>query len=160
MIVLLDSGPLGLATHPRANAEALACQAWLRSLVAERHLVLVPEIIDYEHRRELLLRNALNALARLDAYRANDAFLPVSEAAYLRAAEFWADARRRGIPTADKLALDIDMILCAQAATLDPADFGRGTDRQTGVAAETIIVATTNVTHLTPFVDARHWQAV
>ena len=160
MIVLLDSGPLGLSTHPRASAEALACQSWLRGLTANGHLVLVPEVIDYEHRRELLLRKAVNALARLDIYRANGAFLPVSEAAYLQAAAFWADARRRGIPTADKLALDIDMILCAQAATLVPADFGRGGEATSDSPTEAVIVATTNVTHLTPFVDARLWQAI
>jgi predicted nucleic acid-binding protein len=56
-----------------------------------------------------------------------------------RAAELWADVRRRGQPTADPRSLDADVILSAQAE---------------GVGG---IVATENVSHLSRFVDAREW---
>ncbi len=153
MIVLLDSGPLGLVTNPKGNAEALACQAWLRSLSLAGHMAVVPEIIDYEHRRELLLAGLTAALARLDSFKAIRAYLPVSEAAYLQAAQFWATARRQGMPSADRLALDADVILCAQAATLSPAALQRPPQGA-------VVIATTNLGHLTRFADARLWQNI
>ncbi len=32
LIILLDSGPLGLVTHPKANPDADACKQWLQGL--------------------------------------------------------------------------------------------------------------------------------
>ena len=44
----------------------------------------------------------------------------------LKAAEFWAGARRSGSPTAPEAALDADVILAAQAAMLnDTGDPGK-----------------------------------
>jgi predicted nucleic acid-binding protein len=117
------------------------------------HLVLVPEIIDYEHRRELLLNDSLAAVARLDAFKENGAYLPVSEAAFLTGAQFWATARRKGQPTADRHALDADMLLAAQAATFDRLDWDRS-------AEEDVVIATTNVGHLSRFADARLWKDI
>jgi hypothetical protein len=64
--VLLDAGPLGLLTKPNNNKQAIACRAWLASLRAAGRRVLVPEISDYEVRRELI-RIQSSALANLDA---------------------------------------------------------------------------------------------
>ena len=50
-VVRLDAGPLGMISHPRATAEIVT---WLARLVAARVEVLIPEIADYEVRRELL----------------------------------------------------------------------------------------------------------
>lgn len=63
------------------------------------------------------------------------------------AADLWAAARRRGMPTADRHALDIDVILAAQVLShgYDPRDF---------------VVATSNVTHLAQFVPSREWQTI
>jgi hypothetical protein len=44
--------------------------------------------------------------------------LPITTDAIRRAAEFWADIRRRGRPTAHQRTLDADAILAGQAATL------------------------------------------
>jgi hypothetical protein len=65
----------------------------------------------------------------------------------LKAAEFWAEARQRGQATADPKALDGDVILAAQATLV--ADEGNE-----------VIIATTNVKHLSQFVDARDWQLI
>jgi predicted nucleic acid-binding protein len=74
-------------------------------------------------------------------------YVPLTSEALLQAAEFWAQARRSGKPTAADAALDGDVILCAQAAEL------------TRLGHETVI-ATTNVKHLEIFADARLWQEI
>jgi len=152
MIILLDSGPLGLITHPKGGAEAQDCQSWVCALPALGHIPLLPEIIDYEHRRESLPANLSDSINRLNAPEASGAYLPVTEDAHLKAAEFWAAARRLGMPTADRFALDADVILAAQAATLDPSEWG-----QPGAP---VVIATTNVGHLARLADARLWRDV
>jgi len=37
LIVLLDSGPLGLVTNPKESAESLACKDRLRQLTRDGH---------------------------------------------------------------------------------------------------------------------------
>lgn len=147
MVVLLDAGPLGLVTNPQPSPERLACNEWLRNRVREGTRVLVPEIADYEIRRELLRANKRRGLERLDALAAAIGYLPLTTATMRRAAEFWATARRRGRPTASDAAIDSDVILAAQADLLT-------------VAGNDVIVATTNVGHLGLFVDARHWRDI
>jgi hypothetical protein len=66
----------------------------------------------------------------------------------LQAAEFWAEARRQGRPTAPDLALDADVILAAQAAVIE-----RGEEDE-------VVIATTNADHLSRFVDARHREEI
>ena len=151
LIILLDSGPLGLATNPNATADALACQQWVRHLPDLGHLQLIPAIIDYELRRELQLMNRLRALHTLDTLKSLG-YLPLTEAALLQAAGFWAEVRRAGLPTADRFALDADVILAAQAATLNSAAWG--------MAGADVVIATLNVGHLSRFVDARLWQDI
>ena len=68
--VLLDAGPLGLMTDPRRSRQSVACAQWLQALVRHGSRVLVPEVADYEVRRELLRANKARGLARLDALAA------------------------------------------------------------------------------------------
>ena len=147
MTVLLDSGPLGLVTNPRLSPESVACTQWLQSLLREGTRVLVPEIADYEVRRELLPAGKLRGIRRLDRLALDIGHLPLTTAAMRKAAEFRANARRRGQPVADPKALDGDVILAAQAALM--ADDG-----------EDVVIATTNVGHLARFADARRWQDI
>jgi predicted nucleic acid-binding protein len=146
-IVLLDSGPLGLVTHPRVeqNQEATL---WLRSLLSADVPVLVPEISDYEVRRELLRAGRTKGLSRLDQLVQDLGYLPITTEAMRLAARFWADARNQGQPTASDESLDADVILAAQAATLN------------GNAEDGVVVATTNPRHLSRFVDAKLWQDI
>lgn len=94
----------------------------------------------------------MNALQRLNALKTPNSYLPLTTEAMLQAAQFWATAQQQGLPTADRLALDADVILAAQAATLDPAAWG--------MAGARVVVATVNVGHLGRFVEARAWQAI
>ena len=104
--VLLDAGPLGLVTNPRRSRQSVACAQWLQALVQHGSRVLVPEIADYEVRRELLRANKARGLARLDALANLLEYLPLTTAAMRQAAVFWAQARQQGRPTADDKALD------------------------------------------------------
>ena len=74
--------------------------------------------------------------------------MPINRGTMLRAAQLWAEARRRGRPTADAAALDVDVILAAQAQLLAEE------------LREEVVVVTTNARHLAQFVDARRWQEI
>src|SRR4051812_38089821 len=52
--IVLDSGPLGLLTQRPGVAPADACRAWLAAHSSRGVGIVVPEIVDYELRRELL----------------------------------------------------------------------------------------------------------
>lgn len=145
--VVLDTGVLGLVTHPSKQSEPRACKEWLKTLLQQGVSVYVPEIADYELRRELLRLDLSSAVARLDSLKSVIGYLPITTAAVMKAAEFWANARKSGIPTADPKALDADVILAAQTFWL--AHLVNGP-----------VVATTNVDHLGRFVDARRWQDI
>jgi predicted nucleic acid-binding protein len=141
-VVLLDAGPLGMVAHPRPAEEILT---WLARLLAAGVEVLVAEIADYEVRRELLRAGLVKSVHRLDQLKASLGFLPITSDAMLKAAQFWAEARRRGRPTAHDKTLDADAILAGQAATL---------------AEDEVMVATANPRHLARFVAAEHWQLI
>ena len=147
--VVLDSGPLGLILQRRDVAAAEACRRWLRGVLASGRQVIVPEVADYEVRRELLRIGRPSAVAALDAFadEVPGRYLPLTTAAMRRAAELWADVRRLGLPTADRHALDGDVILAAQVLTSgrEPAD---------------VVVATTNLGHLARVVHASLWTEV
>ena len=144
-VVVLDAGPIGLATNPRRSLASAACAHWLQSLARAGVRIVLPEIADYEVRRELLRANKHKGLAQLDALAALVEYLPISTAAMRQAAEYWAQARQQGQPTAGDQTIDGDMILAAQAATLDAPD---------------VVIATTNVGHLARFVPAEVWQSI
>jgi predicted nucleic acid-binding protein len=107
--------------------------------------IIVPEIADYEVRRELFRMQKARSLARLDAIAASFEYLPLSTAAMRHAAELGAQARQQGRPTAADKALDADVILAAQVLTLSVTNS---------------VVATTNLRHLSRFVVAEVWQNI
>ena len=148
-IVLLDTGPLGLVTHPNAATKNLQAAGWLQELLAAAVAVRVPEICDYELRRELLRAGKERSVDVLDRYKLTLGYLPLTTEAMLRAADFWSEARRVGKPTAPDLALDADAILAGQAAALSASE--RDDD---------VIVATTNVGHLSRYVSAQAWHTI
>jgi hypothetical protein len=73
--------------------------------------VIVPEIADYEVRRDLLRANKVSGLTRLDALARLLEYLPLTTGAMRQAGVFWAQVRQQGQPTADDKALDGDVIL-------------------------------------------------
>jgi len=105
-IVLLDTGLLGLLTNPKASLEADQCGQWLLSLSMKGFEAKVPEIADYEIRRELLRMDKIDSIKRLDDLKNVLGSVPITTQVMLVAAEFWAYARKQGKPTADNKALD------------------------------------------------------
>jgi predicted nucleic acid-binding protein len=109
--------------------------------------VILPEIIDYEVRRELIRVNKMKSIRRLDDLKSALIYLPITTEVMLKAAQMWAQVRQQGKPTADDKALDGDVILAAQAILISSEEYP-------------VIVATSNPKHLSLFVDARDWQDI
>ena len=144
---MLDSSPVGLITNPKANPLAKDCQQWFYTLLQRKYKVILPEIVDYEIRRELLRANKLSGLRRLDQLKSEILYLPITTEIMLKAAELWAKARQQGKPTADNQALDGDVILASQALALKNIDYE-------------VIIATSNKKHLSLFTEAENWQTI
>ncbi|MBW4688748.1 MAG: nuclease [Komarekiella atlantica HA4396-MV6] len=144
-VILLDAGPIGLVTNPKLSPKSIACTQWLQILVSFGSRVIIPEIADYEVRRELLRANKVKGIARLDELIQLLEYLPITTSAMRQAALLWAQARQQGQPTAGDKTIDGDIILVAQAVTLTVSD---------------VVIATTNVGHLSRFVSADLWQNI
>ncbi|HYI61586.1 MAG TPA: PIN domain-containing protein [Acidimicrobiales bacterium] len=145
MFVVLDSGPLGLLSNPSSSVAAEAANRWARATI-DRHQIVVPEIADYEVRRELVRAERAEGLRRLDALATGFDYLPVTTAMWRQAADLWATARREGRPTAPDPALDGDVLLAAQALAL-------GADGE-------VVIATTNPRHLRRYAPASSWEEI
>jgi predicted nucleic acid-binding protein len=145
--VILDSSPLGLATSPKPTVERDKVRRWLTVLRISGVHIIVPEIADYEVRRELIRAGKQNGLRLLDRFNEENDYLPLNTEAMRRAARLWAEARMAGHPTAPDSALDADVILAAQALAL-------------GLRDDEYIVATSNQQHLSRFVAAKRWQEI
>ena len=153
MIVLIDSGVLGKLCNPNSSPEVEAARERLYTLLAKGVYIVSSQICDYEVRRSLIL-NSLKGLSSEGIDNLNKLaefieFLPVSNAVLQEAANLWAEARIQGVPTADDKSLDADIIICAQYKMLEQEYPGRY-----------IVIATTNVKHLSRFVEAKQWQAI
>lgn len=146
-VVFLDTGVLSSVIHPSGGQENKECIAWMLKLVVAGAKVCIPEVCDYEVRRKLLHRDAQKQLGKLNQLKQVMHYVPIDTATMLRAAELWAQGRKRGRPTAGDKSLDADVILSAQALlSIQPED--------------DLIVATTDVGDLTTFVPASKWSNI
>lgn len=142
--ILLDSYPLGALSHPKPDVDIIN---WAAACRTQGHQIYIPEVIEYEVRRELLRANKSEGINNLDALKSAFSFLPISSPAMLYAAALWAQSRQSGLATGDPKKLDIDVILAAQALTLD-------------VPTGEVVLATSNVRHLSRFVPAQIWSDI
>jgi predicted nucleic acid-binding protein len=127
------------------SPESIACTQWLQAHITSANRIIIPEIADYEVRRELLRANKKKGITRLDDLAKSIEYLPITTAAMLQAAELWSQARQQGQPTAGDKTIDGDMILVAQAMTIGVPD---------------AVIATTNLGHLSRFIAADLWQNI
>ena len=141
--ILLDATPLSLLCHgDQRKPIVVEINAWLRRQLRDGTRVIVPEIADYEVRRELVRAAKHRSIGRLDRLTEALEYLPIDTEVMRRAADLWAQARNEGAPLAPPEALDADVILAALAERVDG------------------IVATDNIGHLGRFVIARSWRHI
>jgi len=146
--VALDSSPLGLVTQKTGKSlNGDACRVWMENLLVQGVRVYVPEVADYEVRRELIRTKNPGSIARLDRLKQFARYLPITTDIMLEAAELWAQSRNLGVATADIHALDGDVIIASQALSL-------------ALATSEFVIATSNVRHLSRFVPAELWNNI
>jgi predicted nucleic acid-binding protein len=141
--IALDATPLSWLCHPDPRHPIAAeINLWLDARTLAGALIYIPEIADFEVRRELIRAGKRRSLRKLDVLGSRAIYLPLDTETMRRAAELWAIARQHGLPTADPREIDADVILAAQAERVGA------------------IVATENVGHLARFIPAAHWRAI
>jgi predicted nucleic acid-binding protein len=133
-VILLDTHPLSAVTHPKAEPKV---RQWLQFLQNNETVIRVPEIADYELRRELLRQGKILSIERLNKVSQN-CLIPLTPETMRKAAELWAWVRNQGKPTASDDSLDGDVILAAQAILQLPS-------------FDEVIIVTTNLKHISRF---------
>lgn len=146
-IILLDRGPLAQRTNPRATPENERAALWRRGLSATRTRVILPEIADHRFAGAEQFASDLTGLRQMDALELVLEDAPPTTEAMPPAAAFWAGARRRGRPLADRHALDGDVIPAAQAT-------------RAARQGDPPLVATTNPAHPSRFVAIGHRREI
>lgn len=150
MIVLLDSGPLGLLVHPNIeNTSVAACRSWAEAHIEAGHIFALPGVIEYELKRELIRIQSRQSLVALVEITRDFDYLPVTRDVLNLAAEFWARARQANLPAAENTRIDIDMILAGHAAQVTSAS-----------PNQSVVIATTNTRHFAGLADAQDWRAI
>ena len=148
-VIALDSGPLGQRTGPPQSRITQAINAWTATIVTAGHRIVVPSIADYEVRRELVRLGKASGIARLDAFNLAypDRLIAVWNTTLTLGAKLWAKARNAVTPTGDPRELDCDVLIAAQALTM-------------GIPESDLVIATTNVGHLSKFAPAALWTDI
>jgi hypothetical protein len=143
--ILLDSSPLSLLALPASAGRSQAIHRWAAACDLAGHRIIIPEIIEYEVRRELLRAGKVQSIGELDYLKSHSAYLPLTTAAMIEAANSWALARSKGRPTSSDQNIHVDVILAAQALTL-------------GKDMSEVLVAKSNPRHLSLFVPCAVWS--
>lgn len=143
-IILLDTEVLGKICHKNLERDLVKV---LQYLEREKIGLRVPEICDYELRRNLLLENLAKSIRRLNKFRKTDRLFFFDTNTMIIAAEIWSVIRKQGNPTENKDSLDGDVILAAQAYQLK-------------AYYEEIIILTTNAKDIAKFnyLDLKTWD--
>jgi len=148
MNIVLDSCILGKLCHPKSE-ENKPIALFIIKLLEKYNKdvnIIIPEISDYELRRELIRlakkNNNYTSINRLDQFKKELEYLPLNTKTIQKAAELWAEARICGKKTCDNKALDGDVIISAQTLEVN------GT------------IITTNTKHFSMFVAAKTFEEI
>jgi hypothetical protein len=88
-------------------------------------------------------------IKKLDDLRLFVEFFPVDRAVAELSSMLWAEARTKNTPTAKADNIDIDIMIAAHWRLLTEEFPGRE-----------VVIATTNIKHLSLFAEAREWQNI
>lgn len=157
MIVFIDTNILGLISNENTSFdEAQQCKKWFSTLLIRSVRVVTSDLCNYEEMRGLLSssiskKEAVPGIKSLEVLKADGflEFLPVSTEALDLAANLWARASTTGQTTRDEKDIDIDIIISAQYQLLNDEFPG-----------QRVIMATTNLKHLSIFCEAAHWRDI
>jgi predicted nucleic acid-binding protein len=149
--IILDSFPLSCMgkSKEKIPTETDFCREWVFSCAASGNKIYVPEICYYETLRELERRFAVVQIQKLRTFchAEIDRFIPINSQHIDEAARLWGQVRNQGKTTAGNDDLDGDMILIAQALSLN-------------IPVSSLVIATTNVAHIGIFAPAEEWRSI
>jgi hypothetical protein len=157
MIVFLDTNILGLISNKNISFdECQQCKKWFDTLFIRGVRIVTSDLCHYEVMRGLISSSIRSAEAApgirsLELLKADGflEFIPVSTEALDLAANLWARAFTSGQTTRDEKDIDIDIIISAQYQILRDEFPG-----------QRVIMATTNLKHLSIFCDAANWRDI
>ena len=141
LLLALDSGPLGQLAHPDKSRNP-DLHRWFANQIQAGAIFLIPEITDFEVRRNLILESRAQSLLNLDILAKTAVYLPITTDDMRLAAHYWARARKTGKSVGDPKELNADVTDAAQAF------------------ANEAVVVTDNIGHLAQFVEARPWSTI
>lgn len=149
--IVLDTGPLGGLTSPVDSRLSNEYKAWYVSLEDVGCYFYVPQIADYEVRRNLHLEGMNTSIIMLDEFihAEADRYLRLTAEEIDLASQFWGQLRNAARGGSDEKALDGDVLIAAQARALEESDpFTR------------VVVATGNVKHFRDIAFAELWSDI
>ena len=80
--IILDAAPLSLLRHPnKQRAVVQEVNSWLDERMSAGSIVYLPEIADYEVRRELIRAGKRKSIRKLDGLQRRLVYLPIDTAA-------------------------------------------------------------------------------
>lgn len=157
MIVVLDSNVLGLLATPdksvafedeRESTEIYRCTEWLYRLLSRGVRVVIPDICDYEVRRELI-RIDSSSIEHLNSLRELLDCREVTFDILEHAAKLWAESRKISQPNTVQENIDVDCIISAYCHILEQENPGRE-----------VILATKNIKDFQRTTKCAHWQDI
>jgi hypothetical protein len=157
MIVFLDTNILGLICNKNVSFdECQQCKKWFDTLFLRGVRIVTSDLCHYEVMRGLISSSIRSnepapGIKSLELLKTDGflEFLPVSTEALNLAANLWARASTSGQTTRDEKDIDIDIIISAQYQLLKDEFPG-----------QRVIMATTNLKHLSIFCDAANWRDI
>lgn len=153
MIILIDTGIVGLLTQPNSTNESTQILDWMYNSLAKSVRVLASDICDYEIRRGLIKARldgrCSDGIEKLDQLREVIEFLPITNRALAHACVYWADAAKKSQLNAPKHDINFDLILCGTWKVL--------TEDYPG---QDIVIATKNLRDFLRFANADLWQNI
>ena len=153
MIILIDTGIVGLLTQPNSTEESSLVLNWMYGLLAKSVIVLSSDVCDYEIRRGLELARledkCIDGIEKLDQLREVIEFLPITNRCLNHASVYWADAISKSQLNAPRRDINFDLILCGTWKKL--------TEDYPG---QEVIIATKNLRDFLRFADVDLWQNI